>query len=137
MSQENVEIVRRTNEARNRRDVDAVVREVDPDLEFDWSESRAAAGGTIPEILRGREQLGKQLSELLDLWEKVTWDLREIIEVGPDQVLEVTHVRFSGREGIEFDDDGALLWTFQGGKAVRLKFFPSKEKALEAVSMRE
>lgn len=65
MSQRNVEIVRRTNEARNRQDVDAVVREVDPDLEFDWSESRAAAGGTIPEVLHGREQLRKQLSELL------------------------------------------------------------------------
>jgi ketosteroid isomerase-like protein len=117
--------------------VDAVVREVDPDLEFDWSESRAAAGRTIPEVLHGREQLRKQLSELLDVWENVTWELREVIEVGSDQVLEVSHVRFLGRDGIEFDDEGAFLWTFRGGKAIRLKFFPSKERALEAIGLTE
>jgi hypothetical protein len=37
MSQENVEIVRRTNEAFNRGDVDDMVRDWDSEIEADWS----------------------------------------------------------------------------------------------------
>jgi hypothetical protein len=45
MSQEHVEIVRRANEARNKRDVDAALRNFHPDIEFDLSESRT---GPVP-----------------------------------------------------------------------------------------
>jgi ketosteroid isomerase-like protein len=135
MSQENVEIVRRALEARNKRDVDAAVRNLHPDVEVDWSESRAAASGMVEGVVRGRAQVRAQLLEFLDAWENVTWQPEEILEVGPDQVINVTHVRFRGRDGIEIGDRGAVLWTFDGDKAVRLKFFPSKERALEAVGL--
>jgi ketosteroid isomerase-like protein len=136
MSQENVEIVRRANEARNRRDIDAALRDFDPDVEFDWSESRAAAGGMVEGVIRGRDTLGERLREALDVFD-ITWQLEEVREVGPDQVISVVHVRFRGRDGLELDDRGATLYTFAGGKAVRAKFFPSKEQALEAVGLRE
>jgi ketosteroid isomerase-like protein len=136
VSKENVEIVRHANEARNRGDVEAALRSVRQDVEFDWSESRAAAGGTIEGVIRGRVRFRDLLRELLDLWERVVWDQEEVLEVGIDQVLEVNHVRFYGRDGIELGDRGAVLWTFDGGKAVRLKFFPSKERALEALGRR-
>jgi len=131
-----METVRRANEARNKRDVDAALRNFHPDVEFDWSESRAAAGGMVESVIRGRDQVRARLLELLDVWE-VTWQLEEILEVGPDQVLEVNHVRIQGRDGIAMIDRSALLWTFDGDKAVRLKFFPSKERALDALGLSE
>jgi ketosteroid isomerase-like protein len=137
MSQENVEMVRRADEARNRGDIDAAFRDFHLDVEFDLSESRAAAGGVVEGVIRGRDTLRERLRELLDLWEKVTWQVEEVREVGPDQVISVAHFRVRGRDGLEFDDRGATLWTFSGGQVVRVKFFPSKEQALEAVGLRE
>jgi ketosteroid isomerase-like protein len=136
MSQENVEVVRRANDARKKRDVDAALRDFHPDVEFDWSESRAAAGGMIEDVIRGRDQLRARLLELLDVLE-VTWQLEEILEVGPDQLLTVISVRVRGHDGIEMVDRSSVHWTFRGDKAVRLKFFPSKERALEALGLSE
>jgi ketosteroid isomerase-like protein len=137
MSQENVEIVRRASEARNRGDVDAALRDFHPEVEFDWSESRAGASGMVESVIRGRDQVRAGMLEFLDAWENVTWQQQEILEVGPDQVINVSNVRFRGRDGIEIGDRGAVLWTFDGDMAVRLKFFPSKERALEAAGLSE
>lgn len=63
------------------------------------------------------------------------WNQEELLEVGADQILEVNSVRFQGRAGIEFGDRGAWLWTFDGGKVTRLKFFPSKVRALESLRL--
>ena len=134
---ENIEIVRRANEARNRGDVEAALRHFHPDVEFNWSESRAAAGGTIENVMHGRARVREQLRELLDLWEKVVWDQEEVLQLGTDQVLEVNNVSFYGRDGIELGDRGAFVWTFDGGEVVRLKFFPSKERALEALRLEQ
>jgi ketosteroid isomerase-like protein len=136
MSHQNVEIVRRASDARNRRDVDAALRDFHPEVEFDWSESRSAAGGIVANVIRGRDQLRAWMLELLDVWE-VTWQPEEILQVGPDQVLEVVSVRIQGHDGIEMGDRSAVLWTFDGDIAVRLKFFPSKERAFEALGLSE
>jgi len=136
MSEENVEIVRRANEARNRGDVDRALIDVHSDVETDWSESRAAEGGMVEGVIHGRDKLRAQMQDLLDLWE-ARWDQEELVEVSDDQVLSVASVRFRGRDGIELGDRGAQLWTFEGGKAVHLKFFPSKERALESLGLSE
>jgi ketosteroid isomerase-like protein len=136
MSEENVEVVRRSNEARNRGDVDGALIDVHPDVEFDWSESRAAEGGMLEGVIHGRDELSTRMQELLDLLD-VRWDQEELLEVSDDQVLSVASVRFRGRDGIELSDRGAVLWTFAGGKAVYMKFFPSKERALESMGMSE
>jgi ketosteroid isomerase-like protein len=124
---ENIEIVRRANEARNRGDVEAALRHFHPDVEFNWSESRAAAGGTIENVMHGRPRVREQ----------VVWDQEEVLQLGTDQVLEVNNVSFYGRDGIELGDRGAFVWTFDGGEVVRLKFFPSKERALEALRLEQ
>ena len=131
-----MEIVRRSNEARNRGDVDGALIDVHPDVESDWSESRAADGGMVEAVIHGRYELSTRMQDLLDLWD-ARWDQEELLEVSDDQVLSVASVRFRGRDGIELSDRGAQLWTFAGGKAVQLKFFPSKERALESLGMSE
>jgi ketosteroid isomerase-like protein len=137
MSQEHVEIVRRASEARNKGDVDAALRNIHPEVESDWSETRLAASGMVESVIRGRDQLRAAMLEIADAWEKVTWQLEEILEVGPDQLIAVSNVRFRGRDGIEIGFRSAVLWTFDGDMAVRLTFFPSKERALEAVGLSE
>jgi ketosteroid isomerase-like protein len=136
MSQENVDIVRRSHEALNRGDVDGALADVHPDAEADWSESRSAEGGMIEEVIRGRETLRARIQDAFDHWE-VSWDQQELLEVSDDQVLSIASVRFRGRDGIELGDRGAQLWTFAEGKVVHLRFFPSKERALESLGLSE
>jgi ketosteroid isomerase-like protein len=136
MSQENVEIVRRAHEALNRGDVDGALTDVDPDVEADWSQSRSAEGGMIEDVIRGREALRARIRDAFDHW-KVSWDQQEYVEVSDDRVLSIASVRFRGRDGIELGDRGAQLWTFADGKVVQLKFFPSKERALESLELSE
>jgi ketosteroid isomerase-like protein len=134
MSQENVEIVRRAHEALNRGDVDGALTDVDPDIEADWSQSRSAEGGMIEDVIRGRETLRARIQDAFDHW-KVSWDQQEYLEVSDDRVLSTASVRFQGRDGIELGDRGAQLWTFADGKVVQLRFFPSKERALESLGL--
>jgi ketosteroid isomerase-like protein len=136
MSQENVEIVRRAYEALNRGDVDGALADVHPDVDADWSQSRSADGGMIEGVIRGREALRARIQDGFDHWQ-VSWDQQELLEVSDDRVLSVASVRFRGRDGIELGDRGAQLWTFAGGKVVHLRFFPSKERALESLGLAE
>ena len=136
MSEENVEVVRRSLEALNRGDVDAALTHLHPDAEVDWSESRTAEGGMIRDVIHGRDEFRVRTQEFLDLWE-VSWDQRELLEVSDDQVLSVASVRFQGRNGIELSDRGAWLFTFVGATVVHMKFFPSKERALESLGLSE
>ena len=136
MSKENVEIVRHAYAALNRGDVDGALTHVDPEAEADLSESRSVEGGMIEEVIHGRDEIRARIQEFFDLW-KVSWDQQELLEVSDDRVLSVASVRFRGRDGIELGDRGAQLWTFAGGKVVRLKFFPSKERAFESLGLSE
>ena len=52
MSQENVELVRRTIDALNRREIDQAAEAAHGDFEADWSNSIAPHGG----VYRGRER---------------------------------------------------------------------------------
>jgi ketosteroid isomerase-like protein len=136
MSEENVEIVRCAHEALNRGDVDGALTDVDRDVETDWSQSRSAEGGMIEDVIRGREALRARLHDAFDHW-RISWDQREYLEVSDDRVLSIASVRFEGRGGIELGDRGAQLWTFADGKVVQLRFFPSKERALESLGLSE
>ena len=81
MSQENVEIVRQTMDAFNRRDRDAWLALNDPELEFradpEWPES-----GTV----RGREAVWDFIVNLTDAWEQGAFEMVEVIHAGDDKL---------------------------------------------------
>jgi ketosteroid isomerase-like protein len=134
MSQENVEIVRRTVDSINRRDLDRAIEAAHEDFEADWSNSVAPHGG----VYRGREHARGLIEAFLEAWEEFHWELQEIIEVDKAQVVVVNRVRGRGRgSGVSVDATGAQLWTITGGKVRRVKLYQSKHDALEAVGLSE
>jgi ketosteroid isomerase-like protein len=90
----------------------------------------------VEHVIHGRDTLRARIQDVLDFWQ-ARWEQEELLELSDDQVLTVHTVRLRGRDGMELRDRGAQLWTFAGGKAVRLKFFPSKERALESLGLSE
>ena len=66
-SRETVDVVRRTIEAFNRRDLDAALRDVAPEVEIDWSRSRGVEAG----IYRGYEACRGFWSTFIDTFDRV------------------------------------------------------------------
>ena len=132
MSQENVEIVERFLEARNRGGRQ-YLDYVDPDAEFDLSESRSPYSG----VYRGHDQIVRQWESLREAWTKAELRPEEPVAVG-DQVVVTTRISARGRNsGVQLEGHAAHVYRIKEGKIDRLKLFQTRAEALEAVGLKE
>jgi ketosteroid isomerase-like protein len=131
MSQENVEIVRKSFEACNRRDADAAVSAYHPDVEY-----RFVASLDHELVCRGRESVKEAFLQIWADWQETFSDPLQFFDLG-DQVL-VEHVDSRvGRDGIRLEDAGGQVWTLENGLVVRIEGFETWPEALEAVGLKE
>ena len=132
MSQENVEIVRRAIDVFNERNLDAALRDVDPDVVLDWSRSRGVRAG----IHRGHEAFRSFWTDFSDTFERITITPEEFIECG-DHVVVPNRGLASGRDGIEVPARSAVVVTLRDGRIVRWCLYQEKAEALKAVGLEE
>jgi ketosteroid isomerase-like protein len=133
MSQENVEVVRRITRAFNEGDVDALVAELDPNVE--WEEQ--SIPGVDP-VYHGHEGVRRWAQTLLGP-ELRSLEVRvdELSEAG-DAVIASGRARAEGRSsGVEIEMPLQIVFTFREGQVVRRQVFQRREDALEAVGLRE
>jgi ketosteroid isomerase-like protein len=102
MSRENVELVERFFEARNRSDVD-YLDYIDADAEFDLSESRSPYRG----VYRGHEQIRKQWEALREAWAEAQMHPVEPVGVGDRVVVTVRVVARGRSSGVQLEGSGA------------------------------
>jgi ketosteroid isomerase-like protein len=133
MSQENVEIVRRSTDAYNRRDLDGILEHWAPDAVVDWSNSHGFDAG----VYRGHGEIRAFWQRLLEAFEEVRIELVEPIEVegGPLIVENVAYMQ--GRDGIEVQARSAWLITIRDGETTSLTLYQTKQEALEAAGLSE
>jgi ketosteroid isomerase-like protein len=131
MSQENVEIVRRSYAAYVRGDLESALAAFDPEIEiYDHD---------IPDPgeYRGLEGLFRWQADWESSWESWRWEPEEFIDVG-DRVVALLRVYAKGREsGVDLKRLDGAVWTLRDGTCIRLDYFGSKAQALEAVGLRE
>ena len=134
MSRENVEIVRRSTDAYNRRDVDGMLALWAQDAVLDWSNARSFEAG----VYRGHGEIRAFMEGFFASWDEVRIEL----VYGPAEVEDglviaenVTYMR--GRDGIEVQARSAWLITIRDGKQTSLTLFQTKQDALEAAGLRE
>jgi ketosteroid isomerase-like protein len=131
MSEENVEAVRRQNEAWNRQDLTAWLASFHPDGELDWSRSR----GPLKGVYRGHGGLKTFWGEFWSTFEDVQVEMHGFTEVGSAVVVPNTaHLR--GRQGIEVIARSAFVFTVENGQITRLRLFQERAEALEAAGLR-
>jgi ketosteroid isomerase-like protein len=133
MSQENVDVVRRMFEGVNNRDAAAIQSACDPDFE---SKPRftAVEGRTY----RGPEGPADYLADLEEAWESLVLTIDELIPVGGETLVVVTGVEAVARgSGVPIQQRTYGVFEFREGKALRARFHPSREEALEAVGLSE
>ena len=136
MSEENVERVREATDAANRRDFDAFVALVSPDVVWESRSSSSFPG--FRDVYRGRAEVREWVAEALEVIEDAQTEVEEIEDLGDDRLL-VEIVR-SGRgkgSGVPAElRDWWVLW-FAEGLITRRQAFWTRDDALEAAGLSE
>jgi ketosteroid isomerase-like protein len=133
VSQENVEIVRSSWEARNRGDRGAALARFARDCEFDYSSSK----GLSPVIVRGLGAFTRRLDEGAEVWDELRWEADEFIDAG-DAVVVPGRLHGRGRgSGAETVARAVEVFWLAHGKVVRWRLCHDRAQALEAVGLRE
>jgi ketosteroid isomerase-like protein len=134
MSQANVEIVKRVIDAFNRRDVDAILQCVNPDLE--WFPAIAVTVGG--DALRGREGIESYVREISDTWREYRVVAQDFRVTGNEQVLVLSRVeaRGAGSGGL-VDEPMGQIYDLHDGKISRVRTFLDHREALQAAGLEE
>jgi ketosteroid isomerase-like protein len=123
------DLVRRFHQGWISEDLGLVLETIHPEMEFDWTESRAPFRG----VYRGADGMRRYWDEVQEAWERFRPELDEVIDCGSGRVVTPSTVRGRARSsGIEIEARGAMLWVVRDDKIVSGKLFQTKEEALEA-----
>ena len=133
MSEANVEIAERANDAFNRRAVDAFMEYVTSDVEFNSAMSGTVAGGS----LRGREGVEALFADIRDTWEEHRLVIEVIRDLG-DRVLGLGRLEGRGKaSGVSVDVPLAVISDYRNGKVWRTRTFLDRGEALRAAGLAE
>ena len=131
MSQENVEVVRRTMDAYNTRDLRAYFDMVSESVRF---RSRFSA---MDRVYRGHDDLRRYFAELDEVWSRYEMRVLRLVPAGR-QVAALCHLYAVGRESdLQVEENSAIVFTLEAGKIVRIDSYPTHAEALEAAGLRE
>jgi ketosteroid isomerase-like protein len=135
MSQENVEVVRRSTEEWLRGNFEAWIETIDPGVGWDIS---AHPLPDVPNQGHGRQALmTDMLAPYLSGWNDYSAQIKEVSEAG-EHVILVLHETATMRDtGVALERDLVQLWTVRDGKAAFVRVFRTKDEALESAGLRE
>jgi ketosteroid isomerase-like protein len=130
MSQENVEVLRKTYESAESRGIEGLLEQATEDLVW-ISDPNFPGGGTHI----GRENVRRWL---LGLWiyDELRIDVEEIIDLG-DRALGITRFHARTHDGPRVDWPWCHLVWFNGGLINQAQSFLDKARALEVAGLRE
>lgn len=122
-----VALVRRALAALNAGNIEELVTVCDRDFELDMSDRVFN-----PSTYRGHDGIRQFHAEVLEVWEHYVWEPEEILEQG-DAIVALVRTTGKGRgSGLEVERETAMIWTVRDDKAVSLRFYRDRGRALEA-----
>jgi ketosteroid isomerase-like protein len=135
MSQENVELVKRFVDAYNRRDVEAMLEDLGPGIEWHSVILTGLEGETA--VYRGHEGFREGLRDLYEALGETDIEYSEIRDLG-DRTVGIGRIRARGREsGAETESPHASVVDFKNGKAICIRTYLDPTEALEAAGLGE
>jgi ketosteroid isomerase-like protein len=135
MSQENVEAFKRFVDANNRREVEAMLGELDADVE--WQSAILGSLGGTTTVNRGHDGVREVFRDLYEAFSKFHFEFSEIRDLG-DRVVAIGRWITRGEEsGVETTQPLAVVVDFKTGKAIRVRSYLDPREALEAVGLSE
>ena len=133
MSREKVEVVRAAIDAFNHRDLVALTRSFDPEIE--WMPGGPAA--VEHAVYRGRDEVSDGFAATWDAWDLFHLEEHHVRDLG-DPILWLGRARMrGGASHLEFQQEFAIHLLVREGKIVRAQGFLTWQEALEAAGLRE
>ena len=135
MSKQNVETFKRFADANNRRDVEAMLEELDPDVE--WQSAILGSLGGDATVHRGHDGVREVFRDLYEAFSEFQLEFSEIRDLG-DRIVAIGRWIARGEEsGVETTPPLATVVKFRNGKAIRVRSYLDPKDALEAVGLSE
>ena len=133
MSQQNVEIARRTFDAIGNWDIDALLELYDPEITFlPLTGTRVESGGYV-----GHAGVRAYFQEVAEIWSELRPRADDTRTTG-DHVVVLGGCAVRGRgSGVESDDPMAWVLTVRDGKVTSHRGYRTREEALDAVGLTE
>jgi len=127
--EQDVEAVRASYEALNRKDIGGTVAVLAADAE--WHESSELPDS---DVFMGREAVREFLQGFLEQWSEFQQVVEDVTVEG-DRAVVFIHLTARGREsGAGVDARYAHLWTVRDGKGVRVDAYYDRDSALRALA---
>jgi ketosteroid isomerase-like protein len=120
----------------NRRDLDSILEDLDPDIE--WRPAFTALLGGETSVYRGHEGAKELLQQFWDVFPEAQFEAAEIRDLG-DQILAIGTMRVRGAQsGAEVESPWAfLIRSNREGKAVSVRVYSDPAEAIEAAGVSE
>jgi ketosteroid isomerase-like protein len=135
MSQDNVEAVKRAVDAYNRRDVEALLEELDAEIEWYSGLPMVMSGNST--VYRGHEGIRELFREFDELFAEIHAEYTEIQDLG-DRILAIGAIRMRGREsGAATESPLATVSDFRDGRAIRITSYLDPQAARDEVGLGE
>jgi ketosteroid isomerase-like protein len=130
MSQENVEIVRHIFDGWATGDFGAGFTDLDPDVVF-------VVRRPFPEAVKtvGPNGIRDYMRRFLENWETFAVDVRDLQAVGDTVVADAVQHGEGKASGIEMEQPFFMVFSFRGGKIVRIESILNRDEALEAAGL--
>ena len=135
MSRENVDSFKRGLDAYNRRDLDALLETLDPDVE--WHPALAVLLGGEQTVFRGHQGVRESIKEEDEALSEFQFEVSELRDPG-ESVLAIGRARVRGKKSrVPVETDFFVLVDHRDGKAIRLRTYFDLKEALEAAGLSE
>ena len=117
---ENLELVQRSYEAFARDDLDAVLADMHPEIE--WHQAQGLPHGGF---YRGVDEVRRNIFDPLDedWWDEFTAEPEEFLDAGSEIVVLGRYRGVAKQTGKELDVPFVHVWRVEAGKAVRFRQF--------------
>jgi ketosteroid isomerase-like protein len=128
--EQDVDLVRRNNEADNARDVDAYLATVSESVVF-----RSRFSAMDQSILRGHDDLRRYFTELDEVWARYEMSLVRT-RTADEHVVGLFELSAVGRgSDVRVQEKPGVVFTVETGRIVQIDAFPTHAEALEAVGL--
>jgi putative acetyltransferase len=129
-----VEALRRIVEAGSRGDVEALLADLHPEIEWHSAILVPMRGQTT--VARGHRGVPRMFQDFWDTFAESAVDLSEVRDLG-DRVVAIGCIRWRGKEsGVETESPWSCVADFKDGNAIRVRAYLEPEAALAAAGLR-
>ena len=135
MSKENVEAFKRGLEAGNRGDIDGLLDELHPEIE--WHSALHALMGGQQTVFQGHEGVRRMIGDLYETFSEVHIEMSEFRDLG-DGLVAIGSTRTRGKaSGAETETPLVLVTEISNGKTISIRAYLDRREALAAAGLPE